>query len=383
MCTGVIPDLSPRMFNSSPIVVGDSDSNYSCFQFTAKEIRDLTIAKVTVTLTAAFACVVAAAVFVALKEYRYFGNRLVLYLIIAGFFYSLATTLQVAPIHHNGDGVVVRDGLNGLCVVVGFIYQIAAWTFYNIVFWIISYLFVLAVFKYKANSRKHEIIGLVISVVTPFMFNWIPFVHNMYGLAGAWCWIKLTKGNCSDDYVLGLVYQFLLFYGVHSIIIPCTFISLVVILVILCRQKRPRGGQHQSSVHFQAVKEAVPLLVYPTLFSIFLFIMTANRVYYAVAVAKHKDPYYPLWLAHCVADAGRGFIPSFAFLLQANTLRKLRCKKRSSRDADTAYIVPAEFSEADPLIIRDSGSHNKAYRSRGLLADTPESSFEHLANCTT
>ena len=49
------------------------------------------------------------------------------------------------------------------------------------------------------KSHTREIIGVVFLVVSPFLFSWIPFVKNMYGISGLWCFIKTASDNGCND----------------------------------------------------------------------------------------------------------------------------------------------------------------------------------------
>ena len=95
---------------------------------------------------------------------------------------------------------------------IHFFNQMMEWIFHGTMAWVIVYLTLMAVFKHQADKPKHEVSGLVVILLLPFIINWIPFVNDMYGLSGIWCWIKLTNGDCHGDYTLGLVYHFTLPY---------------------------------------------------------------------------------------------------------------------------------------------------------------------------
>ena len=339
-----------------------STENQSCFEFSANQLENVIIGKPTLAAISTLACLLAVIVIIALKEYKKFVHRLVLYLMVAGFVHGITIGLEVVPVYHTGTKVAVRKGLNDLCAAIGFITQTTMWMFNMIIIWIVTYLFLLGVFRYSANKRTHEVTGIVVSLVFPLTFNWVPFIENMYGLAGLWCWIKLTKGDCHNDYTIGIIYQFSLFYGPLVVLILLSFISCVLIVIMLCRQQTRGSNLQQSSLYHQALKEALPLLIYPFIYDIICSLMVANRIYYAITVAQGKHPYYPLWLIHALVDPTRVLTPPLAFLLHPNTLRKLFCKKspqsvsNRNHSSITAYIVSAEYpyTEEDPLIIRGS-----------------------------
>ena len=341
----------------------DPDINISCYEFTAHQVYSVTVAKPVVAAIGAVACLLAVVIILTLKQYKKFVNRLVLYMMIIGCIHAVTIGLEVAPVYHKGQVVAVRKGLNGLCEAVGFVTQTTAWMFFTVMLWIVLYLFFLAVFKYGANRYKHEVAGILISVLFPLSFNWVPFVQRMYGLAGVWCWIRLTNGYCWHDYTQGVIYQFALLYGPLTLLILISFVLFVVMVCVLCRQRiYIRGASIYHSSHHQAIKEALPLLVYPLIYDVICTLMTANRIYYAITVYHGRDPYFPLWFIHSVIDPCRTLVPPLAFILHPNTLKRIccRCKKRPPviessdlKSSATAYIVSKEYpyTETDPLII--------------------------------
>jgi len=330
--------------------------------------------------------VAAVGVIVVLKLYRTFVHRLVLYMMVVGFFQGITTALQVAPVHHNGKEVEVRHGLTGLCVTFAFAVQVTVSQLMMVVTWILVYLFLLVIFRYRADSKKHEIAGLLITLGLPLIVNLLPFIHNLYGLAGAWCWIRATSSDCQSLITLGIVYQMTLFYGPKTLLVLLSFAMSVVIAVILCKQRCNRSGGGQPSYnqqavgqqrYQQAVRRALPLLLYPVLYNIIVGVMIANRADYAIAIAHDRKPYYPLFLAHAISDPMRILFIPVAFLLHPGTLRKLLRKDRPKRsdDSETNYPVPPEsFSEVDPLVIRGRANSDTSSDYKSIFdadAETP------------
>ena len=329
----------------------------SCFEFSERQLNQVTAAVVSVSGITCIACIIAVILIIVLKQYRTFLHRLVLYLMVAAGVYSLSFFLEITPVYHDSEGVSVRKGLEGLCAAIGFFTQIMAWIFHIIITWIVVYLTLLAVFKYQANKRKHEAIGLITVFVLPFAFNWIPFIQNMYGLSGFWCWIKPAEGGCNGDHTLGDLYQFGLHYAPAALVVIFTYVAFTTIVIVLCKERATTNST--GAAHSQAVKEALPLLAYPLIYNIFFVPVFVNRIYYAIAVSKGEKPNYPLFLAHAILEAMRMLLAALGFLLHPNILKKVFCKKPMSNTQRTAteFVVSNEFSEEEPLVIR--GTTNK------------------------
>ncbi len=347
----------------------DDNSSDSCYMFSATEIQDITTARIVVSSAAVAMCLVGIIVILALRQYRTFVHRLAIYLMVAALLQGTSTGLEVVPVHHNGTVVEVRHGFHDACVAIGFAGQVTEWQIVMVFSWIIVYLILLAIFKYRANSKRHEIAGLVVSLLVPLTINWLPFIHNMYGLAGPWCWIRTTNKDCRDHIKAGVIYQFTLLYGPQILLILVSFVSFLAIVITVCRQvvKQSRDGTYsQHSPYHQALKESLPLLVYAIIYYIITAVMVINRIYYAITTAHGKPPYYPLWFAHAIAQPLRILFIALAFLLHPGTIRKLLTQARGrfkrSDDSETVYQVPQEpsFSEVEPLIIRGSISINQS-----------------------
>ena len=125
--------------------------------------------------------------------------------------------------------VSVKTGWGGMCTAVAFINQISLWMESLVICWIVLYMLTLTIRiletptmhdqlpsddeTQRIKSSKAELFGALLRVLFPFMFNWLPFIWSMYGLSGAWCWIKLIQGNCHSSYELGLSLMLALLYG--------------------------------------------------------------------------------------------------------------------------------------------------------------------------
>ena len=338
-----------------------SSRNGSCFNFTKSQIEIAIITRPTIATAGALACLIAVTVIVASKAYYKFNHRLVLYLMIATIGKAFCLSLALIPISHDNDSVTVREGWEEFCIATGFLAEASAWVEHFVIGWIAFYFIVLVTCKHYTLHRAHELLGIVVCILLPVIFSSIPFIHNMYGLAGLWCWIKLTGDDCNSKYNFGVGYQFGLFYGPFVILIFFSLFSILVVLISLCKSAiRSKLGLFQSMAHQQALKEAMPLLIYPIIYTVIFGLQTANRVYYTIAVSEGKPPYFPLWMTQIIVDPGRTLYPPLAFLLHPNTLKNLICRRQGSDTTDTYFVVSKEwpFSEEDSLVIRGNANTN-------------------------
>ena len=335
--------------------IGDQETNSTCQQFSSKQWHMLSIARTATASTSCLACLTAFILVLVCRAHHRFVHRLTLYLTGAAFFLSVLYALQILPVKlHNGIAST-REGWSGLCTAIAFLDQYTGWVMLLIICWINLYLFLLAVTKSSAlvnHKRVYEVAGIVTVFILPLTYVWIPFLDDRYGLAGAWCWIKLTKGTCNASYVTGLEFQIGLWYGPAIVITSLSFIGMCALVYALCKQVLKT--ENNTAQHINALKDAFPLLVYLVIFNFINCLDIVNHIYYAIVTLKEgKDPYFPLWMVNAIAGPGRPLIIPFAFTC-GQLRHALNSRKQQTvnvQSSQTAFIVSKEWTEQDPLII--------------------------------
>jgi len=193
-------DLVP----SRPLNYSNITNGSYCLGISSEQVKTLNLTLICVCSTAGISCVLAIIFILVSKRYKKFVYRLTLYLMVAILLVEVATILEAVPMYNNGTVVAVRKGFEGLCVAASFLFQIAAWMEMFVIFWITIYLLTVLVFSCNVTvvKWKQEVIGLAAMLILPFLFNWIPFIKDMYGISGPYCWIKQSmNSNCKYDYV--------------------------------------------------------------------------------------------------------------------------------------------------------------------------------------
>jgi len=344
----------------------------NCSQLSENQLKILAAVKLSLSSFSCFPCVLVFFLIIYFKRYRFFVHRLALYLTSAAIFYSIATALQSVP----GDLFGIQN--HHLCIAVGFLSQYGSWVLLLYIYWVISQLLLLSVCH--VSTKKAEPFIVLLPVLLPIPISCIPFIHNLYGSAGAWCWIVTATADCEKVYA-GQIEQFVLWYG------PMFFASLGSVIVtlttimVLCRgacEATPFGEEDHSSTitlqaqHKQALKETLPLLAYAILFSLFDWVAIASRVYYAVTDGTN----FPLWLVHAIGDACRGLFIPIAFLLHPSVLKRLNCKelkkaaktwrrKHASMFSTTFFVVSREHSDVSKRLVVRGGDGNDENQDTG------------------
>ena len=358
-------DLAPsRPLNYSNI----TNASY-CLGIRSEQVKTLNLTLICVCSTAGISCVLAIIFILVSKRYKKFVYRLTLYLMVAILLVEVATILEAVPMYNNGAVVAVRKGFEGLCAVASFLFQIAAWMEMFVIFWITLYLLTVLVFSCNVTvvKWKQEVIGLTAMLILPFLFNWIPFIKDMYGISGPYCWIKQSmNSNCKYDYV-GLALMLALLNGPEFSIIMFVFVSLVAIAIMMCKRAfRQQQGIGQPSIHQQGLKEVLPLLLYLLIYLVLWAIPTAFHIHDHVVQGKMHS--HSLWLVHSIFIYFRKlFIPLICLLNLSTYCCRMKQKKPYRLNTITTFVVSNEFTdqEDDPLIVRgqDTGIPSKEYKS--------------------
>ena len=345
----------------------DQSNNTSgnfCLKWSAEELESWQITTICISSAGVLACILAIICIFVSKGYKKFVHRLTLYLIVAVQFNAAVSILQIVLVYYNGTVVATREDLQRLCAASGFLNEVANWLELLLICWIVLYLVMVLVFQYSANAirRKHEVCGLAVILVLPFLFIWVPFLKGMYGLSGGECWIKPSvKRYCEYDGV-GLTFMFLLSYGPAFLVCLLTFISFGTIAIVMCKRalQHQDQGSSQPSIYQRGLKEVLPLLLYPPIYFLFWMAVTATRIYDVLQKVQGRKFQFSLTLAHYVAFllVALLIIP-LVFLLHSsiNCCRKMRSKLHTP-SVTTSYIVPNECSdqEDEPLIIKGQGA---------------------------
>ena len=352
-------------FNYSNI----TNSSY-CPNLSAEVVKTKEITLMCISSTAVVVCILAIIFILVSKRYKKFVYRLTIYLMVAILLEEAMSILDAVPVYHNGTTVAVREGFEGLCVAAGFLYQVVFWMELLVICWIALYLLMILAFRRNVTAVKwkQEVCGLTVVLILPILFNWIPFVNDMYGLSGSYCWIKPSmNSNCKYDY-MGLTLMFVLLNGPEFLVSIVVLLSLVAIAMVMCRNVMRQQGTSRSSVHQQGLKEVLPLLLYPLVYLVLWAAVTAFRIYGVVLSVQDRNPLYSLQLVfNIISDVRTLLIPMICLLHFSTVCCRKKPKRRSTLSTTTSYIVPNEFTdqEDDPLIIRGSGTKilSKDYKS--------------------
>ena len=358
---------------------GSTPRNGSCHRFSQVEVDIIQTTKLVFASVGAIVSILVILLIVISRSYKRFVFRLVIYFMSVNLFQAFANIVKVIPVHHNGDTVAVREGWESVCAAFGFLDQVALCAINVVILWIILYLLSLTWHIYRAQTRREqpdhdtngrqsnsvsrlELCGLFLTMFLPIAYSWIPFVKNMYGLSGLWCWIKPTQNNCDGDYSLGLTLMFTTQFGPFLCLVLFTFVSLLVIVFFLCKGMFEMRGAVRRQ-YKRGAREMAIVLIFPFVYGLLLALLVANRIYSTVSASHGQKPLYWLWLLDAIFDALYVLMPPFSFLLHPNAWKNMFCRKKREDD-DTYFSVPPEDDDINSgITIRGSSPFGSSYGS--------------------
>ena len=231
--------------------------------------------------------------------------RLLLYLIVAAMVQSLAIIFQTTTIDYRESDPMKRY----LCTMAGFLIQYFSWVVMLFATVATAHIMIMAVIKYmKRNFRREtEYFYVLLSIILPLTFSWIPFIHDSYGLSGAWCWIQKYDENCKMDSE-GYIEQYALWFLPQWLMLLVNLIFIVGFFIVLCKA-RVKGMPPSAQTYL--LQQTVPLL------AISILIQLSNFVGLAVHSAHHATLYTNkvLWMVNAISTSIWGFIIGVVFLV--------------------------------------------------------------------
>ena len=244
----------------------------------------------TVGVAAIIVCLIAIAMAVYFKLFGVFFHRLAIYQVLAAMLYSVVCVLQVVFINYDKKPSVYHP----ICVIEGFMLEYTMWIklmfTFCLTFHLFFYLTCTRCRERFNNFNRIEKIYILVSMLGPLLFIWIPFVSInssgiIYGLAGAWCWIQNWRNDtASDNLPQGEYEQYFLLYGPAIICLLLSGVAVVVIIVAIIRQAYNCCGFEDSCSNWEQIerkkmlKVILPLVSYPILSLLFYIPAFINRL---------------------------------------------------------------------------------------------------------
>ena len=295
-------------------------------------------------------CLIAVSLVFCMRLYKNFTYRLAMYQVLSSLCLSAVEASYLTLLNYNG-GIYYQIA----CKTTAFLVEYFLWIKLLFTICLIFHLFCLAVCL--KNFRRLEIGYVLFSILFPLLYTWIPFIHNSFGVAPAWCWIKSWKGDCATQkYIEGIIEQFVLWYGPLFISLTLSVVAVLIIVIVLaqrvCAQKNEYLIEnHERNQNKKAIKELLPLLAYPVIFYLLALFPLINRVYSASATSFNAS--FGWALGHSLCKASWGFFSSWALIIHILMMRKLKKKHVQMKEhlsctkavADKGAVIYTAYTE--------------------------------------
>ena len=251
-------------------------------------------------------CVIALFITCYYRLYKRFVHRLVIYQLLSAIMFSLMCSAELSFLNYdyNDSSIMMKV----LCGAVGFLVSVTIGIKFIITFWLTFYLFMFAVFS--KDLYPLEPLYVITSIIIPILFDWIPFVNGLYGVAGAWCWIKDWDGNCPNNKImLGTIEQYAFEYVPGGLLFLIDLILIIVTIGVLlyrsyCWPVKTEYDpllERQAERQKKAFKEILPLTLYPIIFMILFLPSLIQRIYGAIVPETQR---YFLFVLQAVTIPG-------------------------------------------------------------------------------
>ena len=324
------------------LAIGETSTN--CSKFSNGDKNSILIAKSGTGLLTFSMCLIAVSIVLCLRLYKHFTYRLAMYQILSSLCLSAVEVSFITLRNYNDDTYQQK-----VCKTTAFLLEYFLWIKLLFTLCLVFHLFSLAVCL--KNFQKLEIGYVLFSILFPLLYSWIPFIHNSFDLAGAWCWIKDWKDDCANDkYLEGIIEQFVLWYGPLFVSLTLSVVAVFIILIVLAQRayvnkKNPENEclieNQERNQNKKAIKELLPLLAYPVLFYILALFPLINRVYSAKSPTANVN----LAMAHSITESSWGFFSSWALVIHILVMRKLKKKKHvQMKETPISNISPVIFA---------------------------------------
>uniref|UniRef100_A0A1X7TA22 G-protein coupled receptors family 2 profile 2 domain-containing protein n=1 Tax=Amphimedon queenslandica TaxID=400682 RepID=A0A1X7TA22_AMPQE len=249
-----------------------------------------------------------------------------MYQLISTLFFSFVCASELSFISFN-DSSNHTLAWNISCDIVGFFLTIAVNSKFFVTFWLTFHLFAFAVFS--KDLRRLEPLYILTSFGIPLLFAWIPFVNNLYGIAGAWCWIK--NWDCNKKLPLGFTEQYLFLYIPGLLLLFLDLLMIIITVSVLMYQSYCSSSkaqeecdpllQRQVEKQKKAFKEILPLILYPIIFIILFLPSAIHRIY---GVIEPGDTRFFLFVLHASTGSSWGLFVGIAIAIHICVLKCCR-----------------------------------------------------------
>ena len=267
--------------------------------------------------------VVAISMVLKLRLHKALCYRLAVYQVVAALLRGIVNALQIVLIDYSKNVALYKP----LCATVSTILQFSSWAEFLFAGWVTFHLFFFTVcFK---NLRRLEPLYVISTLLWSMTFAIVPNITSSYGNteSGA-CWFVNAGAGAVERYALwsAPIWSLLIATSVGVVVI------LAVLIIRICRRKAIPGNYQQT----KALKQLLPLLVYPITCSL-LFVPTFTKNLYDY----FHCPNFGLTVSNALSSDGWSFVSCLTLLVQVCIFLSYRYRWRHTQAEDVSNEITA------------------------------------------
>lgn len=255
--------------------------------------------------------------------FKVLTHRLILNMLIGILFFSLSMTIQCLGLwldYWHGNNMIV-------CIIDAFLVEWSLWVMLLSTSMMTLHLTSMVLFPtHYETLTKLDLFYFLFPWISPLFIAWIPFIHHDYGLSGPWCWIRIYNDDCTlNKGAVAEMYGVL--FGDVFVGLIINNVCLVTIAITLC--KRACIKNEMSLEYRKALKQTLPLVVYPITYQFMTSFAIADRIYQSTHQGRSRIGMY---YARAATSPSWGLFGPILTLIYLVTLRKVikeNIKKRT------------------------------------------------------
>ena len=308
----------------------------------------------TISLLSLITCIAAVVLLLWQRMYHTFTHRSLLYLLLSAIFASSAFTTRIAGVTENSPFCSFSGFITQYFAYVLLLTQTVLTIHLGCVILLVEirctrplghhYLGITSAFetdssshKAKRYGRRLQLVYVLSPYVLPLFFVWVPFIHNNYGPAGLWCWIRRVGDDC-EQVLSGVIEQYALWYGPQfflTLVNTCIIIATIVTIIWKAHTFQKSG--ESLTDYRNTLKQVLPILAYPIIFQLQSWFALAHRLSRLISPAR----IVPLLIIHSVCgSASWGIFAAGTFMVYFVVWK--RHEKEKERQRAISNLPPLE-----------------------------------------
>ena len=319
------------------------------------ESYPLAIVAASSAVVSALCCIFVISLIFLLKKHHFFIQRIILYHCLAALVDSFAKILGLQYLGHQTQSTAQDT----LCAISGFVTLLASWILI-VDYSVIAFTLLMTAVFHK-NVIRLEPLYITLIFVLPLTFNWIPFIGNSYGEAGAQCWIRRVNYNDCTNHHLGEIFAIVLwnvpFFSILVVLIPTYLFTIAYATRERFRKTEKNTYHHDPEMERlrkKLIEDVWRILFFPIGLIFLNFFILIITVYNTILGA---DPPRAVELLHGAFSPLQGGYIALVYLLDGDTLKRLTYS--NIRAAITRRNTVREYTfENAGAALSDSAEHD-------------------------